>query len=105
VQAQVGTPVSLGPCPRCGSEVVDQPKSFSCSGWQKGCKFAIWKTIAGKRIGVRTVQALLSEGRSDLLKGFKSKAGKPFEARLKLEQGEVRFAFASPQGDGTGSRP
>jgi DNA topoisomerase-3 len=27
------------------------------------------------------------------LKGFKSKAGKPFEAKLKIEEGEVRFVF------------
>jgi DNA topoisomerase-3 len=49
--------------------------------------------IAGKRIGVRAVQALLREGKSPVLKGFKSKSGRPFEARLKLDGGEVRFEF------------
>ena len=87
--------VTLGPCPLCGCEVVDQAKSYGCSGWQHGCKFAIWKTIAGKRITARTAQALLRQGRSPLLKGFKSKTGKPFEARLRLEGGEVRFDFDS----------
>ncbi len=91
-------PVALGRCPLCGSDVVEQPKSYGCSGWKQGCKFAIWKTIAGKAIGVRTAQALLKRGQSPLLKGFRSKAGKPFEARLKLEGGEVRFEF------GTGDR-
>jgi DNA topoisomerase-3 len=56
-----------------------------------GCRFAIGKTIAGKRIGVRGAQALLREGRSPVLKGFTSRAGKRFEARLKLEGGEVWF--------------
>ena len=88
-------PVTLGRCPLCGSEVVDQAKSYGCSGWQRGCKFAIWKTIAGKRITARTAQALLKQGRSQVLKGFTSKSGKPFEARLKLEGGEVRFDFGS----------
>jgi DNA topoisomerase-3 len=87
--------VTLGPCPFCGREVVDQAKTYNCSGWQHGCKFAIWKTIAGKRITARTAQALLKHGRSPLLKGFKSKTGKPFEARLRLEGGEVRFDFDS----------
>jgi DNA topoisomerase-3 len=91
--APVGVAVSFGPCPRCGSEVVEQPNSYRCSGWQHGCKFVIWKTIAGKRIGARTAQALLREGRSRMLKGFRSKAGKPFEARLKVDQGDVRFDF------------
>jgi DNA topoisomerase-3 len=95
-QAPVGAPVVLGPCPRCGSEVVEQPKSYSCSGWQRGCKFAIWKTIAGKRISPRTAQALLREGKSAVIQGFKSKEGKPFEARLRLDQGDVRFEFGSP---------
>ena len=85
----------LGPCPLCGSEVVEQEKSYGCSGWRSGCKFAIWKTIAGKRISARTAQALLRRGMSPLLKGFKSKSGRAFDARLKLEQGEVRFDFGS----------
>ncbi len=94
-RTRVVAPVSFGRCPRCGSEVVEQPKSYSCSGWPRGCKFAIWKTIAGKRIGARTAQSLLRAGRSAVLKGFKSKAGKPFEARLRLDQGEVRLDFES----------
>ena len=83
----------LGPCPLCGSEVIEQEKSYGCSGWRDGCKFAIWKTIAGKQISARTAQALLRRGRSPVLKGFKSKSGKAFDARLKLDQGEVRFDF------------
>ena len=85
----------LGPCPLCGADVVEQDKSYGCSGWRGGCKFAIWKTVAGKKLGVRTAQALLRKGKSPLLKGFKSKAGKPFDARLKLEGGAVRFDFES----------
>jgi DNA topoisomerase-3 len=87
--------VALGPCPLCRSEVVEQEKSYRCSGWPQGCKFAIWKTIAGKRISVSAAQALLRQGRTRVLKGFESKNGKPFEARLKLDAGEVRFDFGS----------
>ena len=57
--------------------VVEQAKSFGCSGWKQGCRFAVWKTIAGKAIGVRTAQSLLKRGHTPLLKGFRSKAGKP----------------------------
>jgi DNA topoisomerase-3 len=87
--------VSLGRCPRCGAEIVEHEKSFGCSGWRGGCRFAIWKKIAGKTIGVRTAQSLLKEGRTAVLKGFESKAGKKFEARLTIEAGEVRFQFAT----------
>jgi hypothetical protein len=86
-------PVPLGACPLCGSDVVEQEKSFGCSGWKQGCKFAIWKTIAGKSIGARTAQGLLRRGRTPVLRGFRSKAGNRFDARLKLDGGEVRFEF------------
>ncbi|CAN5906543.1 DNA topoisomerase 3 [soil metagenome] len=87
--------VVLGTCPLCGLEVVEQAKSYGCRGWKQGCKFTIWKTIAGKRITARTAQALLKQGKSPLLKGFASRSGKPFEARLKLDGGAVRFDFGS----------
>jgi DNA topoisomerase-3 len=83
----------LGPCPLCGSDVVEQERSYGCSGWRTGCKFAIWKTIAGKKVTARTARTLLRKGRTPLLKGFTSKAGKRFDARLKLEDGAVRFDF------------
>ena len=86
---------ALGPCPLCGSVIIEQEKSYGCGGWRSGCKFAIWKTIAGKRISARTAQVLLRRGRSQVLKGFKSKSGRAFDARLKLDQGKIRFDFES----------
>ena len=74
---------------------MEQAKSYGCSGWQRGCKFAIWKTVAGKRITPGMAQVLLKQGRSAILKGFVSKSGKRFEARLRLEDGEIRFDFGS----------
>jgi len=84
---------ALGPCPLCGSDVVEQDRSYGCSGWRGGCQFAIWKTIAGKKVSARTARTLLRQGRTPPLKGFTSKAGKRFDARLKLEDGAVRFDF------------
>ena len=83
----------IGPCPLCGSEVVEQERSFRCSGGERGCPFAIWKTIAGKRIGPAHCAVLIREGKSAVLKGFKSRSGKSFDARLKVEDGAVRFEY------------
>jgi DNA topoisomerase III len=88
-----GDSPKLGACPCCGAEVLEQKKSYSCSRWRDGCPLVIWKTIAGKRITVRLAQSLLKEGQTTVLKGFRSKAGKPFEARLKLIDGQVKFEF------------
>ena len=84
----------FGNCPSCGAEVREQRESYSCGGWKQGCKFVIWKTIAGKKIGVRTAKTLLTRGETSRLKGFKSKAGKSFDARLKLVDGKVQFDFS-----------
>jgi DNA topoisomerase-3 len=90
-----GTRPALGTCPLCGSEVVEQPRSYGCGRWRDGCKFAIWKEIAGRPISPGSARALLRRGRSPLLKGFRSRSGRTFESRLKLEEGAVRFDFGS----------
>ncbi len=76
---------SLGTCPKCGSSVVESAKAYGCSSWKTGCKFAIWKTISGKRVSARQAKQLLEKGRTGQLKGFKSKAGKPYSAALALD--------------------
>ncbi len=83
----------LGACPLCGGDVVEQKKSYSCSQWRDGCPLVIWKTIAGKRISAATARGLLTKGETSVLKGFRSRAGKTFSARLKLVDGQVKFDF------------
>jgi DNA topoisomerase-3 len=84
----------LGACPKCGSPVVETKKSYGCSGWKSGCKFAIWKTISGKRISEAQARQLLTKGRTGQLKSFKSKAGKPYSAALVLDgEHKVRLEF------------
>jgi DNA topoisomerase III len=83
----------LGLCPLCGAQVIEQPKSFSCSHWREGCGLTIWKSVSGKRISARTAKALLRDGKTAELKGFKSKSGQPFSARLKLIDGKVCLDF------------
>ena len=85
---------SLGACPLCGRDVVEKPKSYGCCAWREtGCEFAVWKVIAGKKIPVAQVRALLNKGETGEMKGFKSRAGKPFDAGLRLNGGKVEFFF------------
>ena len=85
----------LGACPKCGSPVVETKKAYGCSAWKKtGCDFAIWKQVSGKRLSEAQAKQLLSRGRTDQMKGFKSKAGKPYAAALKLDpEHRVRLEF------------
>jgi len=86
----------LGACPKCGSPVVETKKAFSCSAWKtSGCDFAIWKQVSGKRLSEHQARELLRKRRTGRLKGFKSKAGKPYAAALELDRDHrVRLDFA-----------
>jgi len=86
----------LGTCPNCGAAVVETKKAYGCSAWKtSGCDFAIWKQVSGKRLSEAQAKQLLSRGRTGQLKGFRSKAGKPYAAVLKLDEDHrVRLDFS-----------
>jgi DNA topoisomerase-3 len=88
--------LQLGKCPKCEGEIVDFPKSYSCSRWKEGCGFTIWKYVAKKKLSESQVKSLVQNGKTSLIKGFKSKAGKNFDATLVLNKdGKVEFQFES----------
>jgi len=85
---------TIGTCPVCGKEVIEKAKGYGCSGYKEGCKFVIWKQIAGKKITLKQAQDLLQNARTGPIKGFKAKSGKKFDAALVLGQdGKVNFEF------------
>lgn len=84
----------IATCPKCGKQVQEYPKSFSCESGKNGCGFTIWKSIAGKTITKAQALKLISKGKTDRIKGFTSKAGKPFDAYLVLQQDySISFQF------------
>ncbi len=89
----IATSESIGNCPICKSPVIENTKAFGCSAWKTGCTFTIWKTIAGKKMSDNQVQQLLIKGETPILKGFKSKSGKLFDAKLQLDNGKITFKF------------
>ena len=90
-----GAVKSIGQCPVCGESVIEGSKAYGCSAWREtGCAFKIWKVRSGKKLTAAQVKALLTKGHTASIKGFKSKAGKPFAAALKLTTDhEVVFDF------------
>jgi DNA topoisomerase-3 len=81
---------NLGPCPVCGRDVIENRKGYSC--WTKddpGCGFVIWKRKAGKVLPESVVRELMAAGKTEKpVTGFRSRAGRTFRAKLRLEQGE-----------------
>ena len=70
-------------------------KAYGCSNWRNGCRFVVWKTMAQKEITPGIVQQLLKDQITDEITGFTSKAGKLFNAKLKVVGGEVKFEFGN----------
>jgi DNA topoisomerase-3 len=91
--------VELGPCPRCGETIRENSRAYGCTSWKSreepGCGFVIWKRVAGRTLTPEVARQLLEEGKTrEVLSGFRSKAGKPFRARLVLnDEGRIEFDF------------
>jgi DNA topoisomerase III len=75
------------PCPQCGGVVKENYRRFSCTGKTgdgEGCGFSISKIPGGRSFELDEVETFLSTKRIGPLEGFRSKAGWPFTAELKL---------------------
>jgi DNA topoisomerase-3 len=82
----------LGNCPACGKPVREGRMVYGCETGRE-CAFVVFKSMAKRAISARMVKQLLAKGRTDAIKGFKSKAGKPFDAGLEWKDGKVSFWF------------
>jgi DNA topoisomerase-1 len=73
------------PCPKCKEGVVRRPRGqafFGCSRYKDGCSYNVSTHIAGKTITDAQAATLILKGCVGPVKGFTSKAGKPFDATL-----------------------
>ncbi len=83
----------VGICPVCGKDVIRGKYNYGCTGYKEGCKFKISLDICRRTIPISAARDLLQNGGTVKLKGFISKAGKPFDAALKIEGDKVVFDF------------
>ena len=89
--------VGFGKCPACGGTIKKLAWGYGCSNYKTGCAFSISSKFAGKTLPEAQVKKLLEKGITDEINGFKSKEGKSFSAKLKVEDGKITFAFATPE--------
>lgn len=82
-----------GKCPLCGKNVIRGNKSYGCIGYKDGCEFRIGITICKKNIPINEVARLLATGETAKMRGFISKNGKSFDAKLVLQDGKTVFKF------------
>ena len=75
------------PCPNCGGVVKENYRRFSCTGKagaEEGCGFSMSKIPGGRAFETAEAEAFLRDKKIGPLEGFRSKAGWPFTAELRL---------------------
>jgi DNA topoisomerase-3 len=85
------------PCPKCGGVVKENYRRFACAGAGKGsdpagaaggsedgCGFSISKIPGSRSFELDEVETFLAKKKIGPLEGFRSKAGWPFTAELRL---------------------
>lgn len=71
-------------CPKCGQQSVGiYTKVAKCR--HEGCDFHIFREVCGTLLTEGNIRDLITTGRTPVLKGLTSKAGKKFNARLVLK--------------------
>ena len=85
-------------CPKCGQQSVGiYAKVAKCRN--EGCDFHIFREVCGILLSEDNIRDLISSGRTPILKGLTSKAGKKFNARLVLGEDHVTsFEFENKKG-------
>ena len=85
-------------CPKCSNESVGIYAKFAkCR--HEGCDFHIFREVCGTLLTEDYIRDLLTTGRTPILKGLTSKAGKKFNARLVLnEDYTTSFEFENRKG-------
>ena len=71
-------------CPKCGQQSVGiYAKVAKCR--HESCGFHVFREVCGILLSEDNIRDLISSGRTPILKGLTSKAGKKFNARLVLK--------------------
>ena len=85
-------------CPKCGQQSVSiYAKVVKCR--HETCGFHVFRDVCGIHLSEDNIRDLISSGRTPILKGLTSKAGKKFNARLVLgEDYTTSFEFENKKG-------
>ncbi|MBS5908674.1 MAG: DNA topoisomerase 3 [Dysgonomonas mossii] len=80
-------------CPRCKSQqLIIRDKIVKCP--DEACNWVQFRTVCGVQISIENITSLVNKGKTSLIKGMTSKAGKKFDAYIVLkENAESSFEF------------
>ncbi|MEJ5053668.1 type IA DNA topoisomerase [Sphingobacterium sp. MYb382] len=80
-------------CPKCKTtNLVVREKVVKCPN--ESCNWLQFRNICGVKLGLPEIDSLVKKGKTNLIKGMKSKAGKKFDAYITMnDKGETSFEF------------
>ena len=86
------------PCPKCGNgRILFYPKVAKCSNVD--CTLTIFRNKCDKQLTDKQIVELVTKRKTGLIKGFKGRNGKAFDASLVLD-GQFNVAFSFPEKKG-----
>jgi len=87
----------IGVCRHCGGTVHEQPSRYVCvnaAGDNPTCGFALRKLWCSRTVTKVEVVELITDGRTKVLEGFRSKKNRPFKATITVgPEGKPAFEF------------
>lgn len=82
------------PCPKCRSgRILLYPKVAKCSNVD--CGLTVFRNKGEKQLTDSQIADLVTKGKTSLIKGFRSREGKPFDAYLTFDK-DFRTVYGFP---------
>jgi DNA topoisomerase-3 len=90
------------PCPKCGGVIQENYRKFQC----QNCEFSLWVVLSGREWAPEEVAELVTRRFVGPLAGFRSRAGKPFSAGIRLTPDfRLEFDFGQARLDEEAQNP
>jgi DNA topoisomerase-3 len=90
------------PCPKCGGVIQEKYRKFEC----QNCDFSLWVVLSGREWAPEEIAELITRRFVGPLSGFRSRAGKPFSAGIRLtDDFKLEFDFGQARLDEEARNP
>lgn len=83
-------------CPCCGAVLQKGIVNIYCSNYKAGCRFNVPYLVCGKKLTENQIIMLITQQRTNLIKGMTSKNGKKFDAALIIHKKTGKLSFELP---------
>ena len=90
------------PCPKCGGVIQENYRKFQC----QNCDFSLWVVLSGRDWAPEEIAELITRRFVGPLTGFRSRAGKPYSAGIRLSPDlKLEFDFGQARLDEEAQNP